>query len=371
MKSYAFWNNKGGTGKTSLCYQTVLAYAKAKDHKDERILVIDACPQANLSELFLGGMEGNGSDRLIQMKKSQPHRSIGGHFDNWLKMKPVSRKPEDLVVNPRRNFNEYAPENVDILLGDPLLERQTHRLAYEANRPTTSEENPWMIVMQILREFIDSFENGYDAVFIDCNPSFSVYTQIALLATDRLIVPVMADDSSRRALETAISLVYGLEIPSDLYKPFEFSKKLDDARGTPPKIHLIIENNTNQYAQEQASAYAKVLENTRGAIDNLLQKHPEIFNFEDREEGTVEAKSFQTPGVLAFAHGMGFDDLKTSHRIGSNDRRGTGVKPKDKQKLVEISTRSSTNCSLYSVTCTLTRLMITCCRIERRLLTSQ
>lgn len=52
MKKYAFWNNKGGTGKTSLSFQSVCRYAEL--HDDERILVIDVCPQANLSELLLG-----------------------------------------------------------------------------------------------------------------------------------------------------------------------------------------------------------------------------------------------------------------------------------------------------------------------------
>ena len=59
MKTYTFWNNKGGTGKTSLCFQTVLQYAK--QHPEQQILVIDLCPQANLSELMLGGMLGNGA----------------------------------------------------------------------------------------------------------------------------------------------------------------------------------------------------------------------------------------------------------------------------------------------------------------------
>ncbi len=59
MSIYAFWNNKGGTGKTSLAFQAICMYAL--EHPAERILAIDLCPQANLSELFLGGLLGNGS----------------------------------------------------------------------------------------------------------------------------------------------------------------------------------------------------------------------------------------------------------------------------------------------------------------------
>ncbi|EPC4616598.1 AAA family ATPase [Salmonella enterica] len=45
MASYAFWNNKGGTGKTSLAFQVITRFAEL--HPEQRILAIDLCPQAN------------------------------------------------------------------------------------------------------------------------------------------------------------------------------------------------------------------------------------------------------------------------------------------------------------------------------------
>ena len=48
MQATAFWNNKGGTGKTSLAFQALCAYAQKYPKK--RILAVDACPQA---EFFL------------------------------------------------------------------------------------------------------------------------------------------------------------------------------------------------------------------------------------------------------------------------------------------------------------------------------
>jgi len=51
MEKYAFWNNKGGTGKTSLAFQVICSYAMS--HPDKKVLAIDVCPQANLSELLL------------------------------------------------------------------------------------------------------------------------------------------------------------------------------------------------------------------------------------------------------------------------------------------------------------------------------
>ncbi|MBS5302191.1 MAG: ParA family protein [Clostridiaceae bacterium] len=65
MNKYAFWNNKGGTGKTTLCFQLLCQYAI--DHPDKRVLVVDVCPQANLSELSRASQKGN--DRRIYSRQ--------------------------------------------------------------------------------------------------------------------------------------------------------------------------------------------------------------------------------------------------------------------------------------------------------------
>ena len=75
---YAFWNNKGGTGKTSLAFQAICAYAKK--HPSKRILAADVCPQANLSELFLGGLTNNGSKNLLARQGTNVRSTIGGYF---------------------------------------------------------------------------------------------------------------------------------------------------------------------------------------------------------------------------------------------------------------------------------------------------
>ena len=50
--SYVIWNNRGGTGKTTLTYHLASKYALK--NPDKTILIIDMCPQADLSHAFLG-----------------------------------------------------------------------------------------------------------------------------------------------------------------------------------------------------------------------------------------------------------------------------------------------------------------------------
>jgi chromosome partitioning protein len=54
MSVYAMWNNKGGVGKSYLTFQIASEYART--HPNEKILVIDLCPQANASSMLLGGI---------------------------------------------------------------------------------------------------------------------------------------------------------------------------------------------------------------------------------------------------------------------------------------------------------------------------
>lgn len=154
---------------------------------------------------------------------------------------------------------------------------------------------------------------------MDCNPSFSLYTQIALATTDRIVLPVMADDSSRRAIQNAFSLIFGLKLPSEIYAPYAFATKLKDAKRPLPKVHLIVKNRITQY-MGSASAYAAVLAAIQTDILNLQKTYPEIFSFNGNESGFVDIRDFQTTGVVAFAKGLPFSQLQAGKQTINGHR---------------------------------------------------
>ena len=80
IEIYAFYNNKGGVGKTTLCSNAATVYAK--DNPDTQVLVIDMCPQANVSQFLLGGgKQGYSINQRIQSSASR--KNIVGFID-WL-----------------------------------------------------------------------------------------------------------------------------------------------------------------------------------------------------------------------------------------------------------------------------------------------
>src|SRR6185437_1428781 len=125
---YGFWNNKGGTGKTSLCFQSICFYAN--QHPEERILAVDVCPQANLSELLLGGLTNDGSTNLLSRQGAAGRATIGGYFQARLPS-PYSTPAfaqEEFITRPAE-YNDAIPENVDLICGDPLLELQSNAIS--------------------------------------------------------------------------------------------------------------------------------------------------------------------------------------------------------------------------------------------------
>ena len=330
MLTYAIWNNKGGTGKTSLTFQMVCRYAQK--HPRVRILVIDMCPQANLSELMLGGLQNGGSKRLLERQGLTPRFSIGGYFDSRLPspFSPPKIDAQNFMTKPSK-YNPAIPKNINLVCGDPLLELQAIAMNTLANADLPGV-NAWLGVIDWLRDFISAVETDYDMVFIDTNPSFSMYTQIALSSADRVVLPVMADDSSRRAIQNAFSLIYGVKLPSEVYSKYTFATKLTAADRTLPQIHLILKNRLTQY-MGSASAYAAVLSGIDDDLTALITSYPQYFTFSKPCDGITEIRDFGTTGVVAFSRGCPFSVMQTGKLTISGHR--VQVKPEYRDQAVE------------------------------------
>lgn len=318
---YAFWNNKGGTGKSSLAFQTIASYAIANPNK--RILAVDLCPQSNLSELFMGGLVHNGGINLSSLYSTTISRSIGGFFQLKLSnpYNTPAFNPSDYLVSPSL-FNSQIPSNIDLLAGDRIVELQSNSISALSLTQIPGVDS-YLKIADWLNEFIQVAvsEKGYDDVFIDTNPSFSIYTQIALAAAERLILPVMADDSSRRALQNVFSLVYGVNLPSPIYNDYSFTTKLINAGRVLPKVHLIVKNRLTQY-MGTASAYHSVLLAIDNDLSALLATNPQYFTFTNLSDGIVNVRDFQTTGVVAFAEAAPFSTLSVgTHTIFGNETR--------------------------------------------------
>lgn len=72
----------------------------------------------------------------------------------------------------------------------------------------------------------------------------------------------------------------------------------------------------------EASAFGAVLNYISQDVDNLLTTHPDLFTFTTTEQGILSVKDFGTTGVVAFAEGTPFNQLK----IGMHEINGRTIR---------------------------------------------
>lgn len=118
---------------------------------------------------------------------------------------------------------------------------------------------------------------GDDAtVFIDCNPSFAAYTELSILASDRLIIPCSSDGSSARAIDNVGALVYGHTKGKD-YGPASFANKARANELSLPQIHSVLLNRSTQYSNRASKAFAAMFDAIKDRTDTLGNAVPEAF----------------------------------------------------------------------------------------------
>ncbi|MGD1803990.1 AAA family ATPase [Dapis sp. BLCC M126] len=115
---------------------------------------------------------------------------------------------------------------------------------------------------------------------MDCNPSFSIYTQMALLSSDYLIIPMMADFTSLKGIQGILMLLYE-QYPSESLKKYAsdivtFNKQVQRFELKLPKIKQFVFNN---YTSNKgvANAYDSIRQELISFCYEQYQKFPEYF----------------------------------------------------------------------------------------------
>lgn len=274
MAIYALWNNKGGVGKSYLTFQIACEYART--HPAEKVLVVDLCPQANSSGMLLGGMI-SGERVLDSLSAQSPRKTISGYIEDRILSPYVNPQTGSSYVENVSQRNANVPQNVYLVAGDEQLEIQASRVL-GATQPGPTDA--WRIVhtwvSDLIRDVRQSWNQEQITVFIDCNPSFSIYTELALSAADRLIIPFSADGSSRRAVRAVLALLYGItRVPGAQQSQFYLS--CQRFRVSVPQIYCYAGNRLTQYVKS-ATAFRTVVNEIGDEIWRVWQSNPNVFN---------------------------------------------------------------------------------------------
>lgn len=277
---YLIWNNKGGVGKTFLSYMLSVEYAIKNPDAD--VVVIDACPQSNVSEIILGG-NGTGETNLEKFRNN--NTTIAGYIkERYERSRSARLGTETSYFVKAKTYNQKMPENLHLLPGDVDLDICSTLINYLGNAP---ERGAWKKSRLLLNDLMEAFEQRKEAggrrqvFFIDCNPSFANYTEMAVIASNRLIVPCTADAASVRGIVNALKLIYGVNLSDakgyeeDVFLVFNTNAK-ENAISL-PEIHSFVLNRSRSNLKDAATAFKSHVSEI-GRVANLVQEsHPDIF----------------------------------------------------------------------------------------------
>jgi cellulose biosynthesis protein BcsQ len=308
-KSYVMWNNKGGVGKSTITFHVASVYAEKNLDRD--VIVVDMCPQANSSSMLMGG--GKPSELKLQelISKDEPQSIVGYITDATLNGDADLKK----FITKLSAVNSNVSENLYLISGDGNLELIAPLLSERAEAtPLSASDNPWIKIHSIIRELTKKrIDNERPCTyFIDTNPSFAIYTQLAIVGGDKLLVPINADDSSIFAITGLFNLIWGTSISHPVYGKYTFASKAKSHNLELPKISFLL---GNRFTQKKGAAHAfKALSNE--AIQKMyteFQNNPdkfeescvEIKNVDDFEAAySVELRDFNSAGVVAANKGL-------------------------------------------------------------------
>ncbi len=334
MSSYAFWNNKGGVGKSFLCFVSACEYAHR--HPNADVYVIDLCPQANLSETLLAGHLTRASV-ISKLTRKSPRATVAGYIE--ARLSSPFRQLSDIspyLTSPHQT-NPAIPKNLKLICGDNLLEilseamRQTSQLAI----PTDA----WKQVVTWIKDLtfkLREMSGDRDTMFvIDCNPSFAIYTQLALVAADFVVVPFTADDSSRRAVENVVALLYGIgDAETAAYARISFSKRAKEDGVDIPRLHTFVSNRQTLYEGKPSKAFEAMSGVIKKTVDDIYLKHRAVF----ANPGVVPSQSFlevpdyHSASIVAAMTGTPLHALKPGPRDLGGERVQINQTPLNKYR---------------------------------------
>lgn len=176
MLTIVMLNQKGGVGKTSTTHHLAGTLARS----GRRVLLVDNDPQSSLTQGFFGPAE---------TRALPPDRTIMACYDG------LYPELSDLVLTAR---------GLDIVPGSRHAAIHNvpapHALSYERRH--------------CLKELLHGA--AYDFVLIDCPPNLHLCSWAAMVAADRLVVPLQAEDYGAQGLldiRESVALVQSTDNP--------------------------------------------------------------------------------------------------------------------------------------------------------------
>ncbi len=182
MNAVAFFNNKGGVGKTTLVYHLAWMFAEM----GLTVVVADLDPQSNLTSMFLD------EDRLIELWPEGRHPlTIQGVVD------PIMRGIGDVKLP----HTEQIASRIHLIPGDLGLSGFEDKLSEAWPKCHNRDESAFRVMTAFYRAILQSADkHGADVVLVDVGPNLGALNRAVLIGSQHVVIPLAADLFSLQGL---------------------------------------------------------------------------------------------------------------------------------------------------------------------------
>ena len=179
MKTIAFFNNKGGVGKTSLVYHLSQMFADL----GMNVVAAGLDPQANLTSMFLD------DERLEDLWEDR--RTVYGAI------RPLLEGTGDVMVP---HIEEPTP-GLGLVAGDLALSAAEDELSSQWPDCLDRKPRAFRVLSALWRVLrLAAERTAAELVLIDAGPHLGAFNRAALVAADDVVVPLAPDPRSLQGL---------------------------------------------------------------------------------------------------------------------------------------------------------------------------
>jgi cellulose biosynthesis protein BcsQ len=180
-KLISVFNNKGGVGKSTICWNLADALGRA----GKKVLLIDFDPQCNLSIAMLG------DDLFVRTLPTQ-NVPYGTTIRAFLQRFLQNTGGEEVFLHP----GPHTHGNVSLIAGDFWLNVYADSLNVGADLLTGTGLSRYVALQKIVSKAEERSGNPFDFVIIDLPPSFGALVRAAFYSSNFYIVPCTSDNFS-------------------------------------------------------------------------------------------------------------------------------------------------------------------------------
>jgi chromosome partitioning protein len=196
LKIVTLYNHKGGVSKTTSTFNL----ANFLVDQGKRVLMVDADPQCNLTEIALASTIADLDEKAAKSTSVHIAELPGSSVLDALNQRV---KGDAAFIDLGKVKTHAIRKNLALLRGsvdlssieDDLAEAHVQRLAMRTNLMRT-----YVAIGDLLTRLAD--KEGYDYVFVDVGPSSGALTRAFVLACDAFFLPVAPDRFNVQAIGT-------------------------------------------------------------------------------------------------------------------------------------------------------------------------